>query len=128
LNGRKRHVQTEEDIASKYATPEDEDKAAAKRRKTNKRAAALRLKKRQQVSAPTERRIDFEVAEAVKPSCEDESNPAVGTSRPARRTCKYRIALANHEDFVISRVSGLNVVDGRHELPKPTRTCADCQA
>lgn len=59
---------------------------------------------------------------------ENEVEETLEQRRVQRRTMRYKAALANQDEFEVSRVSGKNVIAGRHKLPEPTSVCSKCRA
>ncbi|GMF49762.1 unnamed protein product [Phytophthora fragariaefolia] len=53
---------------------------------------------------------------------DEENDEARQNERTRRSTLRRGRALANHEDFRVSMLSGPNIADGRHKLP-PTTVC-----
>ncbi|XP_061403148.1 uncharacterized protein LOC133339040 [Lethenteron reissneri] len=58
---------------------------------------------------------------------ENEVEETLEQRRVQRRTKRYKAALANQDEFEVSRVSGKNIA-GRHKLPEPTSVCSKCRA
>ncbi|GMF34053.1 unnamed protein product [Phytophthora fragariaefolia] len=58
---------------------------------------------------------------------DEENEDARQNERTRRGTISRCHALANHEDFRVSMLSGPIIVDGRHKLP-PTTVCPHCNA
>ncbi|GMF50133.1 unnamed protein product [Phytophthora fragariaefolia] len=58
---------------------------------------------------------------------DEENEEARQNERTRRGSLRRGHALANHEDFRVSMLSGPNIVDGRHKLP-PTTVCPHCNA
>ncbi|GMF37966.1 unnamed protein product [Phytophthora fragariaefolia] len=58
---------------------------------------------------------------------DEENEEARQNERTRRSTLRREHALANHEDFRVSMLSGPNIVDGQHKLPSTT-VCSHCNA
>ncbi|GMF45630.1 unnamed protein product [Phytophthora fragariaefolia] len=78
--------------------------------------------------AEAERAASREHQASLRDIHDDEDNEEARQNRRARRgTLRRGHALANHEDFRVSMLSGPNIIDGRHKLP-PTTVCPHCNA
>ncbi|GMF45631.1 unnamed protein product [Phytophthora fragariaefolia] len=116
---RLRHAQRRE-----QETP-DERSARVARERAHQEERRANLSQQQGEAEQTYRR---EYQTMQRDGRDDEENEEAHQNERTRRGSLRRgHALANHEDFRVSMLSGPNIVDGRHKLP-PTTVCPHCNA